>query len=411
MSAFVRYAPLTFRRRGEGWHHDCRLAPPRGHRDELSATTVAAVTVLPGALYAASSRGFRAMRRWTARRIRRLREAEATWSIVLIAVTAVMTISLIWLPDRLPLTMLTIPLVIGILTLSVRRVIALVLVTVVGMTCVVLATSTGVSRVGPMFVVLTVAVIGLLAARGRVQLGVASPRGASMLIDLRDRLRSQSELPELPRSWYAEAVVRSAGGASFAGDFIVAAKTHEQSKLEVAVVDVSGKGVGAGTRALMLSGALGGLLGALESPEFLPAANAYLMRQQWGEGFATAIHLVLDLQTGVFELRRAGHPPAVQFHAGSGRWRVHGSEGPLLGLISQARFDPCHGRLLPGDALLLYTDGLVETPQRDISLGIDKLVGEAERLVPRGFDGGASRLVDRIDSQHDDRALVLLHRR
>jgi hypothetical protein len=369
------------------------------------------VTVLPGALYAASSRWFRAMRRWTARRIRRLREAEATWSIVLIAVAAVMTISLIRLPDRLPLTMLTIPLVIGILTLSVRRVIALVLVTVVGMTCVVAATSTGVSRVGPMFVVLTVAVIGLLAARGRVQLGVASPRGASMLIDLRDRLRSQSELPELPRSWYAEAVVRSAGGASFAGDFIVAAKTHEQSKLEVAVVDVSGKGVGAGTRALMLSGALGGLLGALESPEFLPAANAYLMRQEWGEGFATAIHLVLDLETGVFELRRAGHPPAVQFHAGSGRWRVHGSEGPILGLIPQARFDLCRGRLLPGDALLLYTDGLVETPQRDISLGIDKLVGEAERLVPRGFDGGASRLVDRIDSQHDDRALVLLHRR
>jgi hypothetical protein len=369
------------------------------------------VTVLPGALHAASARWFRAMRRWTARRVRRLREAEATWSIVLITITAAMTISLIELPDRLPLTMLTIPLVIGILTLSVRRVIALVLVTLVCMTSVVLATWMGVSRLGPMFVVLTVAVIGLWAARSRVQLGVASPRGASMLIDLRDRLRSQSELPELPRSWYAEAVMRSAGGASFAGDFIVAAKTHEQTKLEVAVVDVSGKGVGAGTRALMLSGALGGLLGALEPPEFLPAANAYLLRQEWGEGFATAIHLVLDLQTGAFELRGAGHPPAVQFHAGSGRWQVHGSEGPILGLITQARFDLCSGRLLPGDALLLYTDGLVETPQRDISLGIDKLVGEAERLVPQGFEGGASRLVDRIDSQNDDRALLLLHRR
>jgi Stage II sporulation protein E (SpoIIE) len=387
------------------------LLPQGGHLDDPLPTTVAAVTVLPGALHAASARWFRAMRRWTARRVRRLREAEASWSIVLITITAVMTISLIQLPDRLPLTMLTIPLVIGILTLSVGRVIALVLVTVVCMTCIVLATWMGVSRLGPMFVVVTVAVIGLWAARSRIQLGVASPRGASMLIDLRDRLRSQSELPELPRSWYAEAVMRSAGGASFAGDFIVAAKTHEETKLEVAVVDVSGKGVGAGTRALMLSGALGGLLGALEPPEFLPAANAYLMRQEWGEGFATAIHLVLDLQTGVFELRRAGHPPAVQFHAGSGRWQVHGSEGPILGLITQARFDLCSGRLLSGDALLLYTDGLVETPQRDISLGIDKLVGEAERLVPKGFDRGASRLVDRIDSQHDDRALLLLHRR
>jgi hypothetical protein len=340
-----------------------------------------------------------------------VRETEATWSIALITITAMMTIALVEAPDRLPLTMLTIPLVIGILTLSVRRVIALVGVTVVCMTYVVLATWMDSSRVEAMLVVIAVAVTGLWAARSRAQLGVASPRGASMLIDLRDRLQSQSKLPELPRAWYAEAVMRSAGGASFAGDFIVAAKTQEESTLEVAVVDVSGKGVGAGTRALMLSGALGGLLGALGPPDFLPAANAYLMRQQWGEGFATAIHLALDLQTGAFELRTAGHPPAVQFHAGSGRWQVHGSEGPILGLISQAEFAVCTGRLLPGDTMLLYTDGLVETPQRDISLGIDKLVGEAERLIPRGFEGGASRLVDRIDSQSDDRAILLLHRR
>jgi hypothetical protein len=374
-------------------------------------TTVAAVTVLPWAFHAATARWLRPMRRWTARTVRRVREAEATWSIALITVTAIMTISLIEAPDRLPLTMLTIPLVIGILTLSVRRVILLVLVTVGCMAGVVFATWMGVSRLGPMFVVLAVAVVGLWAARSRVPLGVASPRGASMLIDLRDRLQSQSKLPQLPRAWNAEAVMRSAGGASFAGDFIVAAKTQEETKLEVAVVDVSGKGVGAGTRALLLSGALGGLLGALEPPDFLPAANAYLMRQQWGEGFATAVHLALDLQTGEFELRTAGHPPAVQFHAGSGRWQVHGSDGPILGLISQAEFAVCSGRLRPGDALLLYTDGLVETPQRDISLGIDKLVGEAERLVLRGFKGGASWLVDRIDSQRDDRALLLLHRR
>ena len=369
------------------------------------------MTVLPGALHAVGVRWGRAIRSWSARRVRRVREADAAWSIVLITITAIMTIALLRAADRLPLTMLIIPLVIGILSLSVRRVIVLVLVTLGCMTLVVIATWTGWSRLGPMVVVVAVAVTGLWAARSHVPLGVASPRGASMLIDLRDRLRSQSELPELPAAWYAEAVIRSAGGASFAGDFIVAAKTHAESKLEVAVVDVSGKGVGAGTRALMLSGAFGGLLGALDPPQFLPAANAYLARQQWGEGFATAIHLVLDLHSGAFELRAAGHPPAVQFHAGSGRWEVQGSEGPILGLISQPLFAVCSGRLLSGDALLLYTDGLVETPERDISLGIDKLVGEAERLVPHGFAGGASRLVDRIDSQHDDRALLLLHRR
>jgi serine phosphatase RsbU (regulator of sigma subunit) len=231
-----------------------------------------------------------------------------------------------------------------------------------------------------------------------------------MLVDLRDRLRAQSELPSLPRGWYAEAVMRSAGGASFAGDFIVAAKTADDRVLEVAVVDVSGKGLDAGTRALLLSGAFGGLLGSLPQEKFLPAANAYLLRQQWGEGFATAIHLVLDLGTGDFHVRSAGHPPAVQFHAGSGRWETLSSEGPVLGLIDEAQFAACSGRLSPGDALMLYTDGLVETPQRDISLGIDKLLGEAERLVTHGFEQGASRLIDRVESANDDRALLLIHR-
>lgn len=369
------------------------------------------MTVLPGALHAASVRWVRAIRGWSARRVRRVREADAAWSIILMTATAIMTVAIVLAGDRLPLTMLIIPLVIGIVTLSARRVIALVLVTLGCMAVAVVATWTGWSRLGPMSVVVVVAVAGLWAARSRVPVEVASPRGASMLVDLRDRLRSQSELPELPSAWYADAEMRSAGGASFAGDFIVAAKTQGESTLEVVVVDVSGKGLDAGTRALMLSGALGGLLGALDPPQFLPAANAYLMRQQWGEGFATAIHLVLDLTTGGFELRAAGHPPAVQFHAGSGRWEVQGSDGPILGLVSQAQFAARSGRLLSGDALLLYTDGLVETPQRDISLGIDKLVGEAERLVPRGFTGGAAWLVDRIESQNDDRALLLLHRR
>jgi len=102
--------------------------------------------------------------------------------------------------------------------------------------------------------------------------------------------------------------------------------------------------------------------------------------------------------------------PAVHFHAGSGRWETLNSEGPVLGLIESPEFVECTGRLAAGDALMLYTDGLVETPQRDISLGLDKLLGEAERLVAHGFEQGASRLIDRVESANDDRALLLLHR-
>lgn len=41
-------------------------------------------------------------------------------------------------------------------------------------------------------------------------------------------------------------------------------------------------------------------------------------------------------------------------------------------------YDADRGVMRPGDALLLYTDGLVEVPGRDLWLGIDKLLGVAD---------------------------------
>ena len=75
-----------------------------------------------------------------------------------------------------------------------------------------------------------------------------------MLVDLRDRLRTQGELPPLPEGWGAELAVLSAYGDSFSGDFLVTSKTGPV--LELVLVDVSGKGIAAGTRSLLLSGAL-----------------------------------------------------------------------------------------------------------------------------------------------------------
>lgn len=250
-------------------------------------------------------------------------------------------------------------------------------------------------------------------ARSRARLGVQGGLGETMLVDLRDRLRVHGELPPLPASWHAESALYSAHGEAFSGDFVVAdrTRTEDADRLEIGLFDVSGKGVGAGTRSLLLSGAFGGLLGAMQPPEFLPAANAYLLRQDWQEGFATAVHLSIDLDTGSFELRSAGHPPAVQLHAGSGRWGVHAADGPILGLMPDAEFSVVRGTLQRGDAMLLFTDGLVETPRRDISLGIDKLLGQSERLLRSGFEHGAHRLIDRVESMNDDRALFLLHRR
>jgi hypothetical protein len=351
-------------------------------------------------------------RRWH-RAVRRVREAEMSWVLFLGALTILMGFVMGEL-EFLPVSAGMITPIIGNYVLSPRSlpwfvVFALSVVVVVVATEDVKDLDAG--RVSGLVVAFVIGLVILVASFRRSRLGVAGARGESMLVDLRDRISNQGRMPTLPQDWYAEAVMRSAGGSSFAGDFFVAARSQDQRRLQVAVVDVSGKGEQAGTRSLLLSGAFGGLLAALPAERFLPAANDYLLRQDWGEGFATAVHLALDLGTGRFELRSAGHPPAVQLHAGSGRWGVHEAEGPVLGLMTDAEFTVVTGTVQRGDALLLFTDGLVETPQRDISLGIDKLLGQGERLLRAGFERGAHRLIDRLDSMNDDRALLLLHRR
>ncbi|MGH3497390.1 MAG: PP2C family protein-serine/threonine phosphatase [Nocardioidaceae bacterium] len=350
------------------------------------------------------------VRRRTVRFVREGRADETTWLLGLIVITFGCVLGSATESNWFPLSTFAIPLLAGTLVLERARFAILV-----GVVFVALAATVGVlgwtTIRGSFLVVMALAAAILLYASARSRLGGGGTLGESMLIDLRDRLRTQSELPALPPQWTAEALMRSAGGAQFAGDFIVAAKTQGNTTLEVAVVDVSGKGVAAGARALQLSGAFGGLLGSLTPEEFLPAANGYLLRQDWVEGFATAAHLALHLESGRFELRTAGHPPGLQWRAGSGRWQVHESSGAALGLIEDTSFVSVTGQLGHGDVLLLYTDGLVETPDRDFTLGIDKLLGEAERLLRGGWHEGAQRLLDRVDVSSDDRAILFLHRR
>jgi hypothetical protein len=263
-------------------------------------------------------------------------------------------------------------------------------------------------------IIATIAVTVIFAdalARARAKLGVLGLRGDRMLIELRDRIRAQSRLPDLPEGWRSVWVLKPSGGASFGGDFLVSA--CDGKTLELALVDVAGKGIDAGTRALLLSGAFGGLLGSVPAGEFLTSCNAYLRRGQAAERFVTAVHLWLDLATGDYVVNSAGHPPAAHFAAGSGTWRLTQARGIVLGVVADPRNRPERGTLRPGDALMLYTDGLIEAPGRDIDAGIDRLLGEADRLVTSGFAAGAGTLVQAMQApgtRSDDCALVIIWR-
>ena len=330
--------------------------------------------------------------------------------IALVLLGLAIVVAVIIAPTDMPFTSLMVPLLLGSILLNPRHLPWFVIyVFALLMICLSQQVNPTGRTFGSVGIQVLMCLIVLAASLRRSRLGVAGAMGESMFVDLRDRILQQGGVPNLPPGWHLESALRSAGGTPFAGDFVVATRVAEH-RLELAVVDVSGKGEEAGTRALLLSGAFGGLLGALPADQFLPAANDYLLRQDWEEGFATAIHLSLDLTDGTFEVRSAGHPPAALRQAGPGRWGVLPSEGPILGLMPDAVFIAASGRLADNDALLLYTDGMVEEPRRDIDLGIDRMLGEAEHLLRGSFTGAARRLVDALGSRDDDRAMVVVSR-
>jgi serine phosphatase RsbU (regulator of sigma subunit) len=106
----------------------------------------------------------------------------------------------------------------------------------------------------------------------------------------------------------------------------------------------------------------------------------------------------------------AGHPPAAHLDSSSGTWRITQARGIVLGVVADLRLVPEQGVLRPGDALMLYTDGLVEIPGQDIDYGTDRLLGEADRLVVSGFRAGAADLVRVMQSGSDDCALAIIWR-
>ncbi|WP_426244487.1 PP2C family protein-serine/threonine phosphatase [Nocardioides sp. LHG3406-4] len=260
---------------------------------------------------------------------------------------------------------------------------------------------------------LAVAIALILYQSSRQRSGLPMPLSEALLVDLRDRLRSQGTVPTLPAGWEAQSAVQPANGGRYAGDFLVV-DLRDDRHLEMVLVDVCGKGLTAGPQALQFAGALGGLIGALPPRELMLAANDFLLRQHSDESFSTAVHLLVDLEDGSYAITSAGHPPALHWHShtadGQRAWEIDNARGTALGIVQHPELHGTVGQLAPGDALMFYTDGVIESRGSDIDTGIAWLQEVAREAVRLGFSGAARRIVRRVAQGDDDRAVLILAR-
>jgi hypothetical protein len=331
----------------------------------------------------------------------------------LVGLTTAIALSSLLSYSAFPAASFVIPIVLGSLALRYRPLLALVLFTVV---CVAATVTKETMNAGMTAGRLsTLAVMGIVVGivlfdSSRRRSGLPGPLGEAMLVDLRDRLQAQGVVPQLPAGWTSQSAMLSAGGVKFAGDFLVANLSDDESRLEMVLVDVCGKGVSAGTQSLHFAGALGGLIGALPPLGLFAAGNDFLLRQNWDDGFATAVHVLINLKTGAYSIINAGHPPALRWDAAAKEWGIDGARGTALGITKHAEFHQTTGQLAPGDALMFYTDGVVETRVKDFTVGIEWLRGVAATIVSAGFDQAPRRILAQVESGDDDRAVLIVHR-
>lgn len=162
--------------------------------------------------------------------------------------------------------------------------------------------------------------------------------------------------PERPETEVAAALrpARSVGGDLY--DVV-----PDGDRVWLLVGDVSGKGVGAAlfmavTKTLFRAIAPGSASVAAA----VARVNAELARDNERAMFVTAFAARLDLATGELEYVNAGHNPTYRLESGGGVAPLSGPVDPALGAVEGHEFRASVVRLRPGDALVLYTDGVVE---------------------------------------------------
>ncbi|MFF1925215.1 PP2C family protein-serine/threonine phosphatase, partial [Streptomyces sp. NPDC058221] len=123
--------------------------------------------------------------------------------------------------------------------------------------------------------------------------------------------------------------------------------------------------------------------------------------------FATCVYAVYDPARSTCRVSTAGHLPPVLIPAGSPPRLLDLPAGAPLG-VGGVPFSDVTVGFGPGDRLVLYTDGLVETRDQDIDTRLDSLLGLLREPDP-SLEKSCDRLLRELrdPSHHDDVALLM----
>ena len=103
--------------------------------------------------------------------------------------------------------------------------------------------------------------------------------------------------------------------------------------------------------------------------------------------YFTLVYLLIDTEKGLLRYCNAGHPPPILFRA-DGIVEKLEKGGPMVGLKGALPFEEGEIALVPGDRVVLYTDGVVEYEKSDMDFyGEDRFRAVITRSAGLHIDG------------------------
>jgi serine phosphatase RsbU (regulator of sigma subunit) len=192
-----------------------------------------------------------------------------------------------------------------------------------------------------------------------------------------------TELPRIP-GWQLTAVLKPAKETS--GDFYDLIPLPND-QLAIVVADVADKGTGAAlymalARTLLRTYALQ----YHTRPDYvMRVTNRRILMDTNSDLFVTTFYGVLDPASGTFTYCNAGHnPPLIFSRRGERGPRPLRRTGIPLGMFPDQTWQQKSVRLMPGDTLLLYTDGVTEAQNEGSAFwGLDRLMDVVEANLGR----------------------------
>ncbi len=189
------------------------------------------------------------------------------------------------------------------------------------------------------------------------------------------------------------------------------------NRLGIIVGDVSGKGVPAAFYMAEVKGIFLSLGAQYASPrDFMIQANSVLAGSIDKHSFVSLIYAILDLETGLLTLARAGHCPML--YASASDTDYVRPDGMGLGLgegeLFAGAIEEYTLQLRPGDVCLFYTDGVTEAHRNGEEFGYERLLGIARRSRGRTAADIKRDVLHSVDTfidhgaPHDDLTLVVL---